>query len=155
MRSTSEVDATGELTHHHDIQATFDQLALKRTGLGQLRIQQGRAEIAEQSKSTPKSKQGLLGALVAGQIVPLGTPHRAKQHRIRILTSQKGRFRQGATSRVYGYTTREIGGEVKLVLELFPHGTEDFDSLSDDIRSDSITRNQSYTHQHHLASLRR
>ena len=75
----SEIDAAGELPHHHQIRVGHNFL-LQRGSLDQRSVYLGRPQVGEQAQFFPQSQQCLLGSAFGRQAVPLGATHRPQQN---------------------------------------------------------------------------
>jgi hypothetical protein len=74
----AEVDVAGQLADDQDVQAGND-LRLQRRGIGQFRVENGRAQVGEQVQILADAEQAALRALFTRQAVPLRPTDRTEQ----------------------------------------------------------------------------
>jgi hypothetical protein len=79
----AEVDATGQLAHDDEVDAT-EPLGLERRDRGETSVHRDRAEIGVHAESPAERQEPLLGPHRRGRIVPLRTADGAEQDRIRL-----------------------------------------------------------------------
>ena len=87
----AEVNAAGELPHHHQVNA-LDDLALEAAGIDKGRNDFDRSQVGEQAKPCPEAEQPRFGALLPRQAVVLGAANRGEQNRIGALAGFQGAY---------------------------------------------------------------
>ena len=75
------IETPRQLPHHHHVHA-FQHRGFERTGVGQQRVDLHRPDIGEHAHVGPDIQQALLRTHRGVWVVPLGTSHRAEQHRV-------------------------------------------------------------------------
>src|SRR5699024_5346266 len=78
----AEVNAADEFPHHDKVDPLFHDLGFQRAGRRQLGPDFSRAAVGVEAHARAQAQQALLGALVAGQALPLGAAHRPQQHAV-------------------------------------------------------------------------
>ena len=95
-------------------------------------------EICKQLKLSSKSQQRLFGTVVAAQVVPLGSAHRAQQHRVGRLARVNRVLRKRTAHGVDCNAAREFFGKIKFVTVNLAHAVKSFYRLVDYIRTYSV-----------------
>ena len=135
----AEIDVAGQFTDDDDVQAG-DDLRAQGGGGGQLRVEDGRAQVGKETQTAAQAQQATLGAHRVGQGFPLGAAHRAEQDGIGLPSEFQGGLRQGATGRVDGRAAHQGLVHVDIEAVLVAQAGEDLDRLVDDLRANAVTR---------------
>ena len=140
----AEVETTGELTHHHHVEALLCDRLAQRTRPPKLRIEMRRAEIAEQSEGLPKLQKPGLRTLLRWQLIPVGLAHlaadRTHEHGICGLAGRDRRIRQRLTICIDGAAAHQHLLKRKLVTIDLGYLLEHLLGLGHDLRTDAISR---------------
>ena len=76
----AEVDVTGQLAHHDEVQTAGRDVGTQQAGAGQLGQQQGGTQVGEQAQGLADAQQALFRTAGRLDIVPLGAAHGAQIH---------------------------------------------------------------------------
>ena len=139
----AEVHAAGELPDDHQVDALLGGLLLQGAGPGHGGAQGGGTQIGVQPQVLADGQQGGLGPLsgVAG-VAPLGTAHRAQQHRVAGLALLLRAVGIGLAHGVDGATAHHHVYKLKAVAELGAHGLHDLDRLAHHLGADTVAPDQ-------------
>ncbi len=133
----AEVDAAGELAHDHDVQPGH-HLGAQGGCTGQLRVEDGRAQIGEQVQAGAQPQQALFGAQGHVQVVPAVAAHRPEQDGVRLAGQAQGLLGQGVAVGVIG----AAADQGPLLLDVQAVGLaqeiEDLDRLGDHFGTDAV-----------------
>ena len=135
----AEIDASGELAHHHDVDAA-QQLGLDGRGIEHRRVRHDRAQIGEQSERLAQLQQSLFGPHGGVRIGPLRTADGAQQDRVRASTQGERRVRQRFSRGVDGGTAEERGLESKGMAEALRNRAERPHGFGGDLAADAVAR---------------
>ena len=139
----AEVDAAGELTDHHDVQAAGEDLSLQGRGVGQLLEDDGGTDVGKQAQLLADAQQGTLGTLAAGEVVPLGAAHSAQQDGVGGLADVDGLLGQAAAGGVDGSAAGQDGLGGEGVAELLAHLVHDLHGLLHDVGTNAVAGDHS------------
>lgn len=138
-----------QLTHDEDIQAC-DDFRLEAGGLGQLRVQQRRAQVAEQAQLRTDLQQATLRADGRVDCVPLRTANGAEQNRIGSTGTCQGLVGQRYAVTVDGGTAQVIEAQLEAQRVLVVGQVQHLDRLSHDFRANAVTRKNQNLLAHHI-----
>ena len=140
----TEVETTGELTHHHHVEALLRDRLAQRTRLPELRIEMRRAEITEESEGLPELQKPGLRTLLRWQLIPVGLAHLAAdgahQYGVCRLAGRNRRIRQRLTIRIDGAAAHQHLLKCKLVAIDLGYLFKHFLCFGYDLRTDAIAR---------------
>ena len=135
----SEVDTAGQLAHDQDIQPGND-FRLERRGIGQLRIEQRRAQIAEQPQLGADLQQAALGTNGRIDGVPLRSADGAQQDGVSGTSTLQGLIGQRHAVLVDSRTTELVVAQLEAQLKLVIGQLQHLDRLGHDFRANTIAR---------------
>ena len=139
----AEVHAAGELPDDHQVDALLGGLFLQGAGPGHGGAQGGGAQVRVQAQVLADGQQGGLGPLVrVAGVAPLGTAHRAQQHRIAGPALLRRAVGIGLAHRVDGTAAHHHVCKFKAVAELGTHGLHDLDRLAHHLGADAVAPDQ-------------
>ena len=139
----AEVDAAGQLPHHHQVNALLRGLPFQRTGVRHSGAQGGGAQIGIQAQILSDGQQGGLGPLLGGLVgAPLGAAHSAQQHRVAGPTLLGGAVGIALPHRVGGAAAQQhlLIGEA--VAELLADGLQHLDGLPHHFGADAVAADE-------------
>ena len=138
----AEVDAAGQLTHHHDVEALFHDIFPERAVAFQCRVQLCRTQVGEQTQRLTDAQQRLFRAEMRRHLIPLVvtycTAHGAQQDAVACETAVNGLFRQGNAGGINGTAADEVRGAVEGVTVFLADLVENSNSAVYDLRADTV-----------------
>ena len=106
----AEVDASDQLTHNDEVNTLVNDGLFQRGSVRQLRPDLGRAVVGVEAHARAQTQQPLLGALVAGQSLPLGAADGTEQDTVRAFALFQLGCRQRITEFVDGFAAHVGAG---------------------------------------------
>ncbi|MNJ54906.1 hypothetical protein D3C77_503680 [compost metagenome] len=134
----AEVDAAGQFANDENIQAG-DDFRFQRRSVGQLRVEDRRAQVGEQAQLRTDLQQAALGANVALDLVPFRPANGAEQHGVGLACTFQGLVGQRHAVLVDGGATDHIVLQAEAELELVVGQLQNLDRLGHDFRTNAIT----------------
>jgi hypothetical protein len=95
----AEVDVAGQLAHDQDVEPG-DDFGLQRRGVGQFRVEDGRAQVGEQAELLADAEQARSGRCARGSVSHFGPPTAPSRTASAARASFERRFRVGIAGRV-------------------------------------------------------
>ncbi len=109
----AEIDATGELAHDEDVEA-FDELALQGACIRECRIADRGTQVGEQVEILAQAQKARFGAMLIGDVVPLGSADRTEDDGVGLLRLGDGFVGDGHAVFVIGGAADEIGSRSRI-----------------------------------------
>ena len=142
----AEVDAAGQFTNHHDVEALCHDVFPQGAVAFQSRIQLCRTEVGEQSQSLTDSQQSLFRTEMRRHLIPLVvtdcTADSTQQDTVACQTAVNGFFRQGNAGGIDRTAADEVRGAGEGVTVFLANLVENSHSTVYDLRTDTVAPKQ-------------
>jgi len=133
----AEIQPARELAHDQDVDS-FHHLRPERRGREQRRRHGRRPEVGVEAKRLAQREQGLLGASLAGTVIPLGPAARAQKDRLRATAERDGWFRDGVPGGIDCRSARQTLSERQPELVPAIRFAQDAHGLGDHLGADAV-----------------
>jgi len=135
----AEVDTAGQLAHDEDIQAR-DHFRLEARRVSQLRVEDRRAQVAEQAQLRTDLQQATLRADITFDLVPFRAAHRAEQYGVGRAGAVQGFIGQWHAVLVDGRAADHVVAQLKAQAVLAVGEFQHLDRFGHDFRTNTVAR---------------